>query len=364
MLSQLRGMRWALAMAIGVAAVCAALGPVCAGELTDQRGATVAVATPAQRVVFLPMPAPSTYMAIDRSVAHIAGMNPASATAMKAGILGRIYPSFDKIPTGITRGAGVVPNVEAIMALHPDAVLQWATSGDEPIAMLDRAGLTVLGLRYGGQDEVEGAILMMGRLAGQVPRATAIVERQRQRRAALAAAFGALSDAERPRVLHLSRASDSFAAAGRDTYSDFVIRTAGGRNAAGEIGGSRAVTLEQLLVWNPDVILLGNFDTATPDDLYRDPRLQGVAAVRDRRVYRVPLGGYRWDPPSHESALAWTWLAGLLHPARVAIDLRADMRDWYTFLYDYKLSDGEIDDILRTRLNGGSAGYARFAGAR
>lgn len=351
-------------MAVGAVAVCVALGSARASDLTDQRGATVAVATPAQRVVFLPMPAPSTYMAIDRSAAHVAGMNPASATAMQSGILGRIFPSFDRIPTGITRGAGVVPNVEAIMALHPDAVLQWATSGDEPIAMLDRAGLIVLGLRYGGQDEVEGAILMMGKLAGQASRAAAIVERQQQRRAALAAALEAMPAADRPRVLHLSRASDSFAVAGRDTYADFVIRIAGGRNAADEIGGSRTVTLEQMLVWNPEVMLLGNFDTATPDDLYRDPRLQSIKAIRERRVYRVPLGGYRWDPPSHESAMAWTWLAGLLHPGRVAIDLRADMRGWYTFLYDHALSDGEIDDILRTRLNGGSAGYARFAVAR
>lgn len=361
MLSSLRWMRPAIAVVIGVSVMAVSSR---AAELTDQRGRTVAVTTPAQRVVFLPMPAPSTYMAIDRSAAHVAGMNPASATAMRAGILSRIFPSFDQIPTGITRGAGVVPNVEAIMALHPDAVLQWATSGDEPIAMLDRAGLTVLGLRYGGQDEVEGAILMMGWLAGQEARAGRIVERQRQRQDVLAATFRATPEAERPRVLHLSRASDSFAVAGRDTYTDFVIRTAGGRNAAGEIGGSRTVTLEQLLVWNPDVILLGNFDSAMPADLYRDPRLQGIAAIKQRRVYRVPLGGYRWDPPSHESALAWTWLAKLLHPDRLTTDLRTEMRDWYSFLYDHALADAEIDAILQTPQNDASAGYARFAVAR
>nr|WP_284701414.1 ABC transporter substrate-binding protein [Rhodoplanes tepidamans] len=283
---------------------------------------------------------------------------------MRSGILGRIFPAFARIPTGITRGAGVIPNVEAVMALHPDAVLQWATSGDEPIAMLDRAGLTVLGLRYGGQDEVAGAILMMGRLAGQEARAAAIVDRQRERREALAAALAGLAESERPRVLHLTRASDSFAVAGRDSYSEFVIRTAGGRNAAAEVGGSRTVTLEQVLVWNPDVILLGNFDTAMPADLYGDPRLQDVAAVKTRRVYRVPLGGYRWDPPSHESALAWTWLAGLLHPGRVGIDLRADMRDWYAFLYGHALADAEIDGILYAGQNGGSAGYARLVTAR
>ncbi|WP_244432101.1 ABC transporter substrate-binding protein [Rhodopseudomonas sp. B29] len=340
---------------------CGIFGPATAIEIVDQRGRVVDIPAPARRVVFLPMPAPSTYMAIDRSTEHVAGMNPASATAMQSGILGRIFPAFDRIPTNITQGAGVMPNVESIMALHPDAVLQWATSGDEPIAVLDRAGLSVLGLRYGARDEVEGAILMMGRLAGQETRAAAIVAKQRQQRAALAGALADLSDSERPRVLHLSRASESFAVAGRDTYSDFVIRTAGGRNVAAEIGGSRTVTLEQMLVWNPDVILLGNFDTAMPSDLYGDPRLQSITAVRERRIYRVPLGGYRWDPPSHESALTWTWLAGLLHPDRVTIDLRTEMRDWYTFLYDHSLIDSEIDAILYARQNGGSAGYARYA---
>ncbi|WP_245428807.1 ABC transporter substrate-binding protein [Rhodoplanes elegans] len=350
--------------ALVVAALVVAMRPGAAADITDQRGRIVAVATPAQRVVFLPMPAPSTYMAIDRSAAHVAGMNPASASAMRSGILGRIFPAFDRIPTGITRGAGVIPNVEAVMALHPDAVLQWASFGDEPIAMLDRAGLTVLGLRYGGQDEVAGAILMMGKLAGQEARAAEIVDRQRERRETLAAALAGVGDADKPRVLHLSRASDSFAVAGRESYLDVVITTAGGRNAAAEIGGSRTVTLEQVLTWNPDVILLGNFDTAMPADLYGDPRLQSLAAVKARRVYKVPLGGYRWDPPSHESALTWTWLAGLLHPDRIGIDLRADMRAWYEFLYGHALAEAEIDGILHARQNGGSAGYARFVTAR
>jgi hypothetical protein len=87
-----------------------------------------------------------------------------------------------------------------------------------------------------------------------------------------------------------------------------------------------AVNVEQIVVWNPQVIFIGAFDDATPDDLMRLPALAGVDAVRERRVYKLPHGGYRWDPGSHESHLTWQWAAMLLHPERARFDLRGAMR--------------------------------------
>ena len=107
---------------------------------------------------------------------------------------------------------------------------------------------------------------------------------------------------QRPRVVYFNRAAQTLRVGGKRSYSDFSIRVAGGQNVAAEIQAANAVTIEQVLTWNPQMILLGNFDTAVPSDIYDDPRWQGVDAVRNRRVYKVPLGGYRWDPPSQESA--------------------------------------------------------------
>src|SRR5262249_46733863 len=98
-----------------------------------------------------------------------------------------------------------------------------------------------------------------------------------------------------------------------------------------------------------------------PEDLYNDPRWQAVSAVRARRVYRMPLGGYRWDPASQESAMTWTWLATLLHPERMRADLRADMAQWYQLLYGHALTRAEADEILNIAANGGSVGYAALA---
>ena len=211
--------------------------------------------------------------------------------------LSRIFPKVLGIPTNVTHGADFTPNIQSILSLKPDVVFQWATIGSDPIEALDRVGLKVLGIRTGTQSDTDAYVAMVGRVAGKDARASELVHRQqhawprsilRPRPAAAAAASRALS----------ARHSDSLSVSGPGTYNDFYIQLAGGINVAAISGTGRAVTIEQILVWDPEVILLGNFDSAMPADLYRDPRWQSVAAVRAHRVFRMPLGGYRWDRPA------------------------------------------------------------------
>lgn len=348
-------------LALVLACLAGLGGAAAALEVTDQRGRSHRLDGPAERVVFLPMPHPSTYMAIDGTERHIVGMNAASAAAMRDGILSRIFPGARSIATDITRGAGFTPNVESILALRPDAVFQWASQGPELLEVLDRVGLRTIGVRCCSQEDLETYSGLMGRLAGQEERAAEMMRRQAARRAGIARAMEGLAEGERPRLAYFGRYTDALRVSGAGSYNDGYLRLAGGRNAAtGPGSGAGAVTLEQVLTWNPEVILLGNFDTAMPADVYGDPRWASLDAVRNRRVYRMPLGGYRWDPPSQESALAWTWIAQLLHPGRGGFDLRADMRDWYRFLYRHELTDEEIDGILFVAQNRGSAGYDRM----
>jgi iron complex transport system substrate-binding protein len=253
------------------------------------------------------------------------------------------------------------PNVESILALKPDVVFQWATSASgDVIAVLDRTGVPVLGMRAGSQEDVAGFISMIGAVSGNAPRAAELLARQQEERRKLEAAMSGLAEAQRPRVIYFIRAAQILRVSGKKTNNDFYIRLAGGQNVAAESPPQSTVTIEQILTWNPQVVLLGNFDAAVPADIYADPRWQGVDAVKNRRVYKVPLGGYRWDPPSQESALMWIWLAGLLQPEREPATLRATMRDWFGFLYRHDLSDDEIDGILFVAQNRQSAGYDRY----
>jgi iron complex transport system substrate-binding protein len=190
-------------------------------------------------------------------------------------------------------------------------------------------------------------------------------------RAAVEAEMRRISDTipegSRPRVLYLGRALTALtASASKGNYNAWTMDLAGGRNASHDLAG-QGVTIspEQIAAWDPDVILLNSFEpTLTTARVFGDPVLSLTKAARSGRVYKMPLGGYRWDPPNQESPLTWMWLGMLLHPDRFDFDLRAQMRAAYRVLYAHELTDAEIDEILWMDMQGAAPGYARFAVAR
>jgi iron complex transport system substrate-binding protein len=144
---------------------------------------------------------------------------------------------------------------------------------------------------------------------------------------------------------------------------DGDIRRSGGRNVASEIPGFAPSSIEQLLVWNPDVILLNNFEPGlSPAELLEDPRLQSLSAVRQRRVYLFPHGGFRWDPPSQETPLALDWLFSLMHPEHAEPGLRQRIADAYRLLYGYQVSATDLDDLLQMDVNVESTHYRELFG--
>ncbi|MEO6606505.1 MAG: hypothetical protein ABIN55_12985, partial [Aeromicrobium sp.] len=99
---------------------------------------------------------------------------------------------------------------------------------------------------------------------------------------------------------------------------------------------------------------------ALPDDVYGDKRWKDVSAVTSKRVYKVPLGGYRWDPPSHESPLMWRWLSQIAYPDGTDGGLREKVLDDYGFFYGQKPTQAQMSSILWAEVNSASADYEPF----
>ena len=109
------------------------------------------------------------------------------------------------------------------------------------------------------------------------------------------------------------------------------------------------------MVWNPDIIYIGNFGPCNPQEILNN-EIEGqdwssISAVKNNRVYKVPLGGFRWTPPNQESPLMWKWLAEIQHPDLFDYDLRQDMKDFYSEFYGYDLSEEQVDEILHCDMN-------------
>lgn len=336
--------------------------PTSAGAITvtDLSGATVSLPHPARRVVTIPKPAASMMIAVNGGPEVLVGMNADSGSTAEDSFLGVAYPELHKVPTEVA-GAEFAPNVESVLALDPDVVIQWGDRGPGIVEPLRNAGLTVAQLSYGTQQDLEGALTLYGELLGKPERAATLISWMHERTQLLRNEFPAPADAAaRPSVLYLRGAADRLDVGGGASYNHFVTELVGARNPAVGIDAEEAtIDTEQLLRWNPDIILLGNFGPVMPGDLYGDPALASLRAVAQRRVYRVPQGGYRWDPPSQESALMWQWLAGVVHGTR-APGLRDEMVKQYAFCYGVEPTDAQMDEILYAAENSDSRDYVDF----
>ncbi len=146
----------------------------------------------------------------------------------------------------------------------------------------------------------------------------------------------------RLRVLHLASLTP-LRADGRDTLIDDWIRRAGGRDVAAEIKGTlQPITAEQIMRWNPDIIIVGGQDERPKDD-----PAAATPALKGYRVVRNPSGAYQWDRHGPEFALQLLWAAKLLHPNRFRdLDLARETAGFYRRLYGYAMSPQEVASVL------------------
>ncbi|WP_439562465.1 ABC transporter substrate-binding protein [Roseinatronobacter sp.] len=347
--------------------VCTALfAPPLAAEpvtFTDHEGREVTLPAPAQRIASIPIPMASTLIAIDGATDRLVGMNPTAKSAIMEGILGQIFPEARDIPSDIT-APNFIPNVEELARVNPELVIQWAGRGPDYIDPITNAGLNLMTIRYGSEELTREYMTMAATAMGRPERIAPLIEWRAEVQADMEARTAGLADEDRPSVLYLLRAMDNLRASGTENnYNAWYHMLAGGRNAAEDmVGGWADINVEQVATWNPDVIFLNSFEAdLTLDRIMNDPILSLTNAAQSGRVYKMPLGGYRWDPPNQESPLTWMWTANLLHPDLFDYDLRAEMRTAYQVLYGHDLTDADIDEILWMDMQGGQANYAQFA---
>lgn len=332
-------------------------------KVEDFRGKIVELPAPAERIVVIPLPLPSVIMALDGSAKRLIGIQPSARKSIEDGFLKRVFPEALNIPKEIVRGGQFTPNIETILGLKPDLIVQWHQP-PELVANLESAGLTAVALYNDPPTQLllERNLTIIGEAIGRGDRVRALLGMHHAAQTKISAVTQSIPDHDRPRALYFREYGANLQVSGSENYRNYWITLAGGRNAGATLKGTNlSVNKEQIVLWNPEVIFLGAFDDSTPQMVVSAPELAGVDAVRNRRVYKVPHGGYRWDPGSHESFLTWQWAAMLLQPAKFNIDLRSEMRSSYEFFYNHKLDDTEIDQILQMELNRDSAGYERFA---
>lgn len=267
-----------------LAALLASCAPAAAPEptpvaaamaLVDGLGRSVTLAQPAQKIVSL-APSNTELLFAVGAGDQIVGRDEFSDYPEQALALPSVGGSMGKY------------NLEEITRLQPDLVLLAETNAPEVVKALEDLGLTVYYLSNPTDfDGLYGNIEIVGALTGHSAEAEALNAGLRERIQTVMMKIAPLSS--RPVVFYELDGSDPARpwTVGPGNFVDVLIGMSGGFNAAAGMEQAWAqISLEELLVQNPSIILLGDAAYGvTPEMVKARPGWEGLSAVQQDQIY-------------------------------------------------------------------------------
>ena len=207
-------------------------------------------------------------------------------------------------------------------------------------------------------EDVQEGIKLLGDILNKQEKAQKLINYHKDTNKYLASKSKKIENTKRKKILYL-RDSQLTVASGK-SVNNIMIDMAGGVNVAKDIttGTWSKVTMEQIIKWNPDIIILSNFDKILPEDIYNN-KFEGqdwskINAVKNKKVFKAPIGIYRWDAPSAETPLMIKWIAKVATPEVFNdYNIRKDIKDFYLEFFNYKLTDEQLNFILNSKVNKG-----------
>lgn len=232
-------------------------------------------------------------------------------------------------------------DLEGCIALNPDLVI-LPKKLSEQADILKNMGMEVLVVNPESLEELKETINMIAAETGTEERAGNLMEWYREKEEKLA---GIVDDAQ-PSV-YFAGTSSILRTASPRMYQNSLIQLAGGINAASDLvdNGWSNISYEQLLAYNPDVIVVIPEAEYTKEDVMNDSRLAGVGAVRSGRVFEMPSSFEAWDSPVPSGMLGSMWLSSVLHEEVYPFEeFKEEAAEFYREFYGV-----EIDRELITR---------------
>ncbi len=316
-------------------------------EITDMAGRTVTVPTQIGSVFSA---STSTAIYLYTLVPDLLlGWNYALNDIEKSVILEKYHalPNF---------GQGDAINHEAVIAAGPTIAVNVGTINDKLVsecdALQERIGVPVVAVD-GDLLAAPEAYRFMGELFG--------IQDQAELLAAYAEkTFGeieAMSIPEDELVrVYYGNGQDSLETAPAGSAHAQILDLVRAINVADlELGdGSRVqISAEQLLAWDPDVIVVNgepkaNFSGGSAAGaLMADPVFSTLTAVQEGKVYGTPNAPFSWvdRPPGPNRIVGIRWLSGLLYPEYLNYDVDAEVKEFFKLFYHVELTDEALEKV-------------------
>jgi iron complex transport system substrate-binding protein len=328
--------------------------------ITDMTGRTVVVPTTINRVVTAFMPSYETVFILggqDKIVATGGAQDKRNKLAVK------INPAYATYTAITALGMAANLNIEEMINVNPDVVFFWP---NPPVLQkLEEAGIpsivffsfSVPDSFTGYKDQQKNEITFMADLlGGNSPKiAKEYCKYYDEKLDYLYDKTKDLTDAQRPRFfIGNSTGANILNGWSKNMEENYMDWIAGGSSMTAKAdetsaGGFTQVNKEALLDYNPEYIVVDNHGgntQAIQASVIADPAFSELSAVKNGRVYTVPVGVFLMNH-GPEKPLYMLWLAKTIQPELFKdLDFNKEIKYFYDKFYNYQLSDDEISQIL------------------
>ena len=326
--------------------------------VVDHNDVAVSVPTDIQRIAVTGIyPLPSVLTVFFNSAEKIVTMNTPSLSAAKAGLLGQLYPEILKVDDKPVATGGAKINIEELIALKPDVVFYSTRDEGEAItaAGIPAVGISVNKWDYNAIETLDHWLELLAQLfPADADKAEKVHDFSMKAYNLVQDRVRDIPQNERARVFILFQYSPTvMKSSGKHFFGQWWCDAIGAINVGQDIDldNSVDVNLEQVYAWNPDVILITNFTSTQPEELLsgkvNEDDWSSIRAVKDGRVYKMPLGMYRSYTPGVDTPVTLMWLAKTVYPSLFTdIDIIEFAKDYYSSVFGVLLTDEQVNSIF------------------
>ncbi|NPA39352.1 MAG: ABC transporter substrate-binding protein [Thermodesulfobacteria bacterium] len=192
---------------------------------------------------------------------------------------------YDRTPGASTRtkvGSITDVNIEKILSLHPDLVLATDLTPYKEIKRLRELGLRVEVFSFWKSfNTLCSEFLRLGKVVGRENKALNIIKAVRKE---VKEIHDKVKNLPKPKVVVEIGVNPLWVAPKRSFINDYIV-LAGGKNVGPLTSGH--TTREEVIKWNPDVIIISNMGFVAEEELKRWEKFPMISAVRNHRIYII-----------------------------------------------------------------------------
>lgn len=259
----------------------------------------------------------------------------------------------DRPEVGRITGRGNSANLEAVLTLKPDLIIDAGSTGRTYVELAERVQSQTgipYALLHGRFEAIPASYRILGLLTGRSERAEALARWCESTMTTIKGRVATVAPDARPSVYY-ARGPRGLETGLGGSINVETLSFLGARNvAAGQPGSGLAqVSLEQVLAWDPEVIV--TIDLAFAESVRADQAWAAIRAVKTGRVHLSPKLPFGWVdfPPSVNRMIGLWWLAKLLYPVVFPEDIRPIAREFHTLFYQVTPSEAQLDAVLSGR---------------